>query len=163
MFHVVLHAPEIPNNTGNIGRTVAVTGGVLHLIHPLGFEIDEKAVRRAGLDYWERLDVREYPDFETYLHKANPQRLFLFTAKAGGTPWQTKMQTGDHLLFGGESQGVPESVLETVKTRFGPDALLKLPMLDGPRRPSLNLGSTVCAALYEGVRQNFDQFGMTLE
>ena len=97
MFHVVLHAPEIPNNTGNIGRTVAVTGGVLHLIHPLGFEIDEKAVRRAGLDYWERLDVREYADFETYLHKADPQRLFLFTAKAGASPWQTKMHVGDHL------------------------------------------------------------------
>ena len=73
------------------------------------------------------------------------------------------MQTGDHLLFGGESLGVPDSVLETVKTRFGPDALLKLPMLDGPRRPSLNLGSTVLCGVVRRVRQNFDQFGMTLE
>ena len=118
MFHVVLHAPEIPNNTGNIGRTVAVTGGVLHLIHPLGFEIDEKAVRRAGLDYWERLDVREYPILRHTCTK--PIRsLFLFTAKAGGTPWQTEMQTGDHLLFGGESQGVPDSVLERSKHALG--------------------------------------------
>ena len=163
MFHVVLHAPEIPNNTGNIGRTVAVTGGVLHLIHPLGFDIDEKAVRRAGLDYWHKLDVREYSDFETYLRKANPQRLFLFTAKAGGTPWETELRPGDHLLFGGESQGVPDGVLETVKSRFGAEALLKLPMLEGARRPSLNLGSTVCTAVYEGVRQNFGEFGIPLE
>ena len=163
MFHVVLHAPEIPNNTGNIGRTVAVTGGVLHLIHPLGFETDEKALRRAGLDYWQRLDIREYADFATYLQEAKPKRLFLFSAKGGKAPWEATLHAGDHLLFGGESQGVPDGVHESVKSRFGEEAMLKLPMLGGPRRPSLNLGSTVCAALYEGVRQNFSQFGGPLE
>ena len=123
--HVVLHAPEIPNNTGNIGRTVAVTGGVLHLIHPLGFEIDEKAVRRK----WALTIGNDSMCGNTQILRhtcTKPIRSASFCSPPRlEDPWQTEMQNGRSPALGGESQGVPDSVLETVKTRFGPDALLK--------------------------------------
>ncbi|HZW10587.1 MAG TPA: tRNA (cytidine(34)-2'-O)-methyltransferase [Phycisphaerales bacterium] len=145
-LHIVLHEPEIPNNTGNIGRTCVALGCALHLIHPLGFELSEKACRRAGLDYWPRLDVREHESLGAYFGTERPARLWLLTTKAARPAWDADLRAGDHLLFGRETRGLPDEVL----ARF-PDRALSLPMVAGER--SLNLATAVCAAAYEGVRQ----------
>ena len=146
LFDVVLHEPEIPNNTGNIGRTCVATGCALDLIHPLGFELSEKACRRAGLDYWPRLHVREHADWESYLRTRNPSRMWFFTTKTTRTVFDVQLRRGDALIFGKETRGLPPEVLE----RY-PDRLVTLPMAAGER--SLNLATAVCAAVYEGVRQ----------
>jgi len=145
-FDVVLHEPEIPNNTGNIGRTCVATGCALDLIHPLGFELSEKACRRAGLDYWPRLCVREHADWDSYLRARNPSRMWLFTTKTTRTVFDVRLNRGDALIFGKETRGLPPELLE----RY-PDRLVTLPMAAGER--SLNLATAVCAAVYEGVRQ----------
>ncbi|MFI4871414.1 MAG: tRNA (cytidine(34)-2'-O)-methyltransferase [Phycisphaerales bacterium JB061] len=146
MFHVVLHEPEIPNNTGNIGRTCVATGSGLHLIEPLGFDIDEKACRRAGLDYWPRLSLRTHADFDAYASATPGARRWMLSTKGGSLVYDADLRPGDHLVFGKESRGLPGEILE----RAG-DRLLRLPMMPGER--SLNLSSTVCTVLYEGVRQ----------
>ncbi len=153
LFHVVLHEPEIPNNTGNIGRTCVATHCALHLIKPLGFDTSEKACRRAGLDYWPRLQPREHESFEAYLRASTvgaPPRLWLFTTKSRsgrGVPlFDAEFRAGDHLVFGKETRGLPDELLE----RY-PDRLVTLPMAAGER--SLNLATAVCAAVYEGLRQ----------
>lgn len=149
VFHVVLHEPEIPNNTGNIGRTCIATGCALHLIHPLGFSTSEKACRRAGLDYWPRLRPTEHPSWDAYIAAATssaPPRLWLFSTKAVRPLWQADFRPGDHLVFGKETAGLPAALLE----RY-PDRLLTFPML--PTERSLNLATAVCAAVYEGLRQ----------
>jgi tRNA (cytidine/uridine-2'-O-)-methyltransferase len=148
-FRVVLHEPEIPNNTGNIGRTCVATGSSLHLVHPLGFETDEKACRRAGLDYWPRLGVREHANWESCvasLNGAAPARLWLLSTRSERCLWDADFQMGDVLVFGRESKGLPDELLE----RY-PDRGLRLPMMPGER--SLNLASAVCTVLYEGLRQ----------
>jgi tRNA (cytidine/uridine-2'-O-)-methyltransferase len=146
LFHVALHEPEIPNNTGNIGRTCVATRCALHLIHPLGFDTSEKACRRAGLDYWPRLRVREHASLDAYLRDAAPPRLWVFSTRARRPLFDAGLQRGDHLLFGPETRGLPPAVLE----RFE-DRLLLLPMVEGER--SLNLATAVCTVIYEGVRQ----------
>lgn len=146
LFHVVLHQPEIPNNTGNIGRTCVATGCALHLIHPLGFEVSEKACRRAGLDYWPRLTVREHDSWSAYLARAAPARLWLLSTKAGRVIYDADLRRGDHLVFGRETAGLPDEILEAHA-----DRLLVLPMMEGER--SLNLATAVCAVVYEGLRQ----------
>lgn len=146
LFHIVLHEPEIPNNTGNIGRTCVACACALHLIHPLGFELSEKACRRAGLDYWPRLRVAEHASFEAYLERAAPTSLWVFTTKSSRPLFDVDLRRGDHMLFGRETAGLPESIL----ARF-PDRCVTLPMARGER--SLNLATAVCAAAYEGVRQ----------
>lgn len=146
LFHVALHEPEIPNNTGNIGRTCVATGCALHLIQPLGFSTSEKACRRAGLDYWPRLAPAEHADFDSYLAACRPARLWLFTTKAARPTWEADLRPGDHLLFGKETKGLPDDLL----ARF-PDRRLVLPM--APAERSLNLATAVCAVVYEGVRQ----------
>jgi tRNA (cytidine/uridine-2'-O-)-methyltransferase len=148
VFHVVLHEPEIPNNTGNIGRTCIATGCSLHLIRPLGFSTDEKACRRAGLDYWPRLRPREHDGWEAYLASARPHasRLWLFSGDVGRPVWDARFEPGDHLVFGKETAGLPAPLLEA-----HPDRVLTFPMVPGER--SLNLATAVCAAVYEGVRQ----------
>lgn len=153
-FHVVLHEPEIPNNTGNIGRTCIATGCSLHLVHPLGFDTSEKALRRAGLDYWPRLGVIEHTNWDEYLGwpaessgaPASDPRRWLFTTKATRSLWDAQFRTGDHLVFGKETRGLPDSLLAA-----HPDRLLTLPMVPGER--SLNLATAVCAAVYEALRQ----------
>lgn len=145
LFHVVLLEPEIPNNTGNIGRTCVAVGAALHLIHPLGFDLSEKARRRAGLDYWPRLQVREHASWEGYAATGTPTR-WLFSTKARRTLYDATLAPGDHLVFGKETQGLPLGILEA-----DPDRVLSLPMLPGER--SLNLATAVCAVLYEGIRQ----------
>lgn len=145
-FHVVLHEPEIPNNTGNIGRTCVATGCSLHLVHPLGFDVSEKACRRAGLDYWPRLGVREHANWDNYLAAENPGRLWLFTTKTTRTVFDAELRPGDHFVFGKETAGLPRHILDT-----HPDQLLTLPMIESER--SLNLATAVCAVVYEGLRQ----------
>lgn len=145
-FHVVLHEPEIPNNTGNIGRTCIAASCALHLIAPLGFSTSVKACRRAGLDYWPRLAPTEHAGWESYLGAARPARLWFFTTKSARPAWDAGFLPGDHLVFGKETRGLPDELL-----RAHPDRLVTLPMAAGER--SLNLATAVCAAVYEGLRQ----------
>ncbi|MEO1007886.1 MAG: tRNA (cytidine(34)-2'-O)-methyltransferase [Planctomycetota bacterium] len=145
-FGVVLHEPEIPNNTGNIGRTCLTMGAALHLVEPLGFSLDEKALRRAGLDYWPRLAPSVHANWPAYESSyPNPTRWY-FTARRGRPAFEAPLRRGDHLVFGRETVGLPGSVL-----RGNEDRCVHLPMLAGER--SLNLATAVCAALCEGVRQ----------
>jgi len=156
-FHVVLHEPEIPNNTGNIGRTCIATGCALHLVGPLGFDTSEKALRRAGLDYWPRLGVTEHAAWGSYLEwcgrggaggavpSSGPRRWF-FSTKAARTLWDADLRLGDHLVFGKETRGLPDDLLE-----HHPGELVALPMMAGER--SLNLATAVCAVVYEGLRR----------
>ena len=150
-FHVVLVHPEIPNNTGNIGRTCVATGCALHLVHPLGFSTDEKACRRAGLDYWPRLGVIEHASWAAYATLHPPSAAWFLTTKADRTVFEATPVPGDHLIFGQETAGLPADVLRAVP----PDRLLRLPMRPGER--SLNLATAVCAVVYEGLRQLMDR------
>lgn len=145
-FHVVLHQPEIPNNTGNIGRTCVATACALHLIHPLGFDTSEKACRRAGLDYWPRLGVQEHASFNALREKHTGARMWYFTTKASRSVFDANFQHGDFLIFGKETAGLPDSILAQAG-----DRAIGFPMVEGER--SLNLATTVCAAIYEGLRQ----------
>ena len=150
-FHIVLLHPLIPNNTGNIGRTAAATGCRLHVIHPLGFDMSEKARRRAGLDYWHLVDCREHADWHAFLESERPQRLWLYTTAANRPHWEADLAEGDYMLFGAETTGVPQDVHDWVERMYGEDHRLVLPMVNGAR--SLNLATVVCAAVYEGLRQ----------
>jgi len=147
-FHVVLHEPEIPNNTGNIGRTCVATGAMLHLIKPMSFNTDEKALRRAGLDYWPRLNPTEHDSFDAYrASTAVPsEKMWFFTTKAACPMWEAPIHPGDHLIFGKETAGLPAEIIQSF-----PHRLVTLPMVPGER--SLNLATAVCAALYEAARQ----------
>jgi tRNA (cytidine/uridine-2'-O-)-methyltransferase len=151
LFHIVLLAPQIPNNTGNIGRTAMATGCRLHIVHPIAFDMDEKAVRRAGLDYWHLLDVKEHASWDVFLSEEDPQRLWLYTTQSTNAHWEANFRKGDYLLFGNEQHGVPQEVHDWVEHTQGNQARLNLPMVDGAR--SLNLATAVCAAVYEGFRQ----------
>jgi len=147
LFHIVLLSPQIPNNTGNIGRTAMATGCRLHIIHPIAFDMDEKAVRRAGLDYWHALDVREHESWDVFIATEHPERLWLLTTKSSKPLWNAMLAKGDYLLFGNEQHGVPQKVHDFV----GENASVTLPMVRDAR--SLNLATAVCAAVYEGFRQ----------
>ena len=146
LAHVVLHEPEIPNNTGSIGRTCVGMGCSLHLIHPLGFDVDEKACRRAGLDYWPRLDVREHKSFGAYLGSSEPSRVWVFTARGGAPAFDVPFARGDHLVFGKETAGLPDAVLDDYA-----DSRVTVPMVPGER--SLNLAVSVGMALVELQRR----------
>ncbi len=150
-LHIALLEPEIPNNTGVIGRTCVALGAALHLIHPLGFDIDDKARRRAGLDYWDRLDVREHGDLEAYLAAAavdSPRAptIWALSARAARPIWEARIRPGDHLLLGKETTGLGDDVLR----RFA-DSAVCLPIAPGER--SLNVGTVATAAAHECVRQ----------
>ena len=147
MFQVVLYCPEIPPNTGNIIRMCANTGAALHLIHPLGFSMDNARLRRAGLDYREYADVREHSDFDAYLETNRPDRLFALSGS--GTMWYTRcsFREGDAFLFGPESVGLDDGML----THRAVTDVLKIPML--PNRRSLNLANSVAIVLFEAWRQ----------
>lgn len=146
LFHVVLHEPEIPNNTGNIGRTCVATRSTLHLIHPLGFDISEKACRRAGLDYWPRLEVREHASWDGYVAATPEARRWMFTTKTTRNVFDAELRVGDHLVFGAETRGLPDAIVHA-----HPERLVRFPMALGER--SLNLATAVCAAVDEAVRQ----------
>jgi len=147
MFDVVLIEPEIPANTGNIGRTCVATGCALHLVKPLGFDTGDKACRRAGLDYWPRLALAEHDSFDAFLRTRSPGAgLWLLSTHATRTVFDAELRPGDALIFGKESAGLPTSLHE----RF-PERRICLPMLPGER--SLNLAAAVAAVVYEGLRQ----------
>jgi tRNA (cytidine/uridine-2'-O-)-methyltransferase len=146
LFHVVLHQPEIPNNTGNIGRTCVATACSLHLIHPLGFDTSEKACRRAGLDYWPRLDVRHHADWATFEGVESPRRLWMLHTSGRASVFDVELRRGDYLVFGRETRGLPADLLAAHAER-----VVYLPMV--PAERSLNLATAVCAVVYEGLRQ----------
>ena len=150
-FHIVLLEPEIPNNTGNIGRTAAATGCRLHIVHPIGFDLSEKARRRAGLDYWKLVDWREHESWEAFLRDEQPERAWLYTTRSDRPHWEAELAHGDYLLFGRETSGAPPDVHRWVEQVIGPEHRITLPML--PEARSLNLATVVCAAVYEGLRQ----------
>jgi tRNA (cytidine/uridine-2'-O-)-methyltransferase len=147
LIHVVLFQPEIPPNTGNIIRLCANTGARLHLIEPLGFELEDKQLKRAGLDYHEWATVKTYPDLTSFIEAAAPARLLPFSTRAKTLYADMAFRTGDALLFGPETRGLPTAILESVP----PEQRLRLPMLPGNR--SLNLSNTVAVAVYEVWRQ----------
>lgn len=147
MFDVVLFEPEIPPNTGNIIRLCANTGARLHLIRPLGFQFDDRQLRRAGLDYHEWAAVRLHRDLPTFLADLKPTRLFAFTTKAARHYHAVRYQPDDTLLFGPETRGLPAAILESIPA----EQRLRLPMLTAGR--SLNLSNAVAIVLYEAWRQ----------
>lgn len=147
-LHIALVEPEIHWNTGNIGRTALAVGAELHLIEPLGFSLDDKQVRRAGLDYWPRVKLRRWPDWETFA-RALPElgEPWLFSAAATRDYWDAKFSERTVLIFGRESVGLPRALVEQHR-----DRALKIPMLDGALR-SLNLSTAAALAAYEVARQ----------
>lgn len=147
MFHVVLHRPEIPPNTGNVIRLCANTGCRLHLVGPLGFTLDDRQLRRAGLDYREWASVCEHKDFDELVVALGAARLFAFSTRHSLRYTDCRWQAGDAMLFGGESAGLPEGVLAAI-----PEAhRVRLPMVPGNR--SLNLSNSVAVAVFEAWRQ----------
>ena len=146
MLHVVLVEPEIPQNTGNIARTCLAAGARLHLIEPLGFDLDGAALRRAGMDYWEKCDVHCWPSLDDLRIAAGAGRFFYLTSKATRPYWEARFVPGDYLVFGRETRGLPESLLEQEKAR-----LWTIPM--EPAARSLNLATSVGIVLYEARRQ----------
>lgn len=147
MLHIVLYQPEIPANTGNIIRLCANTGAALHLIEPLGFELEDKKLRRAGLDYHEWADVQRYKSLKHFRQTRNPQRLFALSTKGSSLYSDIRFQDGDYLLFGPETRGLPAEVLDSMDK----DRKLYLPMQENSR--SLNLSNTVAIVLYEAWKQ----------
>ncbi|MAT81878.1 MAG: tRNA (uridine(34)/cytosine(34)/5-carboxymethylaminomethyluridine(34)-2'-O)-methyltransferase TrmL [Phycisphaerae bacterium] len=150
-LNIVLVQPEIPNNTGNIGRTAAATAARLHVVHPIGFDMSEKARRRAGLDYWDLVDCREHENWDSFLELERPPRAWLFTTKATHSLWEARFEPNDYLIFGGETRGAPEPVHDWVTRQWGDEHRISLPMAPGIR--SLNLATAVCAGIYEARRQ----------
>ncbi len=147
MLNIVLLEPEIPANTGNIGRTCVATGSRLHLIEPLGFRLDEKSLRRAGMDYWKALDVTTYIDYGEFLEKNPGARLYMATTKAERIYTEIRYEPDCYIMFGKESAGIPEEIL--VEHR---EECVRIPMAGGIR--SLNLGNSAAVILYEALRQN---------
>ena len=146
MFNIVLVEPEIPQNTGNIVRTCAATGGKLHLVRPLGFEVTDKYLKRAGLDYWSEVEISYYDSIEEVFDKYPSSRFWFFTTKGLLRHSDAKFQEGDFLVFGKESKGLPEELLKNNR-----ENCLRIPMIGETR--SLNLSNSVAIAVYEGLRQ----------
>lgn len=147
MVNIVLHQPEIPANTGNIGRTCVATGSRLHLIEPLGFRLNEKEIKRAGMDYWEHLDVRRYVNYEAFLEENKGAKIWYATTKAKQTYSEVCFGENDYIMFGKESAGIPEEILVNNE-----ECCIRIPMLEEIR--SLNLSNSVAIVLYEALRQN---------
>lgn len=146
MLNIVLVEPEIPQNCGNIARTCAATGCRLHLVRPLGFDISEKAVKRAGLDYWHLVDVRDYENLSDFFQRNEAKRMWCLSTKAPRRYTEAEFRDGDYLFFGKETKGLPESFLEAHR-----DACIRLPMRSEAR--SLNLSNAVAITVYEALRQ----------
>ena len=146
MLNIVLVEPEIPQNCGNIARTCAATGARLHLIRPLGFDISEKAVRRAGLDYWELVEVRDYENLEDFFSRNQVERMWCLSTKAPRSYTEATFSDEDYLFFGKETKGLPESFLEAHRS-----SCIRLPMRQEAR--SLNLSNAVAITVYEALRQ----------
>ena len=147
MVNIVLHEPEMPANTGNIGRTCVATGSVLHLIEPLGFKINDKMLKRAGLAYWDKLDVHVYSDYQDFLEKNPGAKIYMASTKAPQTYTEVQYEEDAYIMFGKESAGIPEEILKA-----NPDTCVRIPMIGETR--SLNLSNSVAIVLYEALRQN---------
>jgi tRNA (cytidine/uridine-2'-O-)-methyltransferase len=146
-MNIVLYEPEIPSNTGNIGRTCVATGSSLHLIEPLGFRLDEKSLKRAGMDYWHELDVTTYVNWEEFCEKNPNANLYFATTKGRHVYSDVTYEPDSFLVFGKESAGIPEEILKD-----HPDRCVRIPMIGETR--SLNLANSVAVVLYEALRQN---------
>jgi len=146
-MHIVLHQPEIPANTGNIGRTCVATGTSLHLIEPLGFRLDEKSIKRSGMDYWEHLNVTRYINYNEFLEKNPGAKIWYATTKARRSYTEVSFGENDYIMFGKESAGIPEEILVDNE-----ETCIRIPML--PEIRSLNLSNSVAIVLYEALRQN---------
>ena len=147
MLNIVLYEPEIPANTGNIGRTCVATGTRLHLIEPLGFKLNEKSLKRAGMDYWKDLDVTTYIDYQDFLEKNPGAKIYMATTKAHKVYTDVEYEPDCYIMFGKESAGIPEEILVEHE-----EDCMRIPM-NGDIR-SLNLGNSVAIVLYEALRQN---------
>lgn len=145
-MNIVLHQPEIPANTGNIGRTCVATGTALHLIEPLGFHLDEKSIKRAGMDYWDKLDVTRYMNVQEFREKNPEVKIWYATTKAKRLYTEADFSPGDYIMFGKESAGIPEELLVENE-----ETCIRIPMLEEIR--SLNLSNAVAIVLYEALRQ----------
>lgn len=153
-MNIVLFEPEMPMNTGNIGRTCVATNTRLHLIEPLGFKLNEKAVKRAGLDYWDKLDVTVYSDFQDFLDRNPGAKIYMATTKAPKTYTDVEYEPDCYIMFGKESAGIPEEILVEYK-----ENCVRIPMWGDIR--SLNLSNSVAIVLYEALRQNgFEKMNM---
>lgn len=146
-MHIILHQPEIPANTGNIGRTCVATGTALHLIEPLGFRLDEKSIKRAGMDYWGQLDVTRYMNYQEFRDGHPGAKIWYATTKAKRLYTEAAFGQDDYIMFGKESAGIPEELLVENE-----ETCIRIPMLDEIR--SLNLSNAVAVVLYEALRQN---------
>ena len=146
MLHVVLVEPEIPQNTGNIARTCLAAGARLHLVEPLGFAIDSSALRRAGMDYWKKCDIRHWKSLDAVRAEAGDARFFYLSAKCRRSYWEAKFSDGDYLVFGRETRGLPDSLLAAEEANT-----LTIPMTADAR--GLNLATSVGIVLYEACRQ----------
>ena len=155
MLNIVLHEPEMPANTGNIGRTCVAAGARLHLIEPLGFSLNEKMLKRAGLDYWDKLDVTVYDDYADFLKKNPGAKIYMATTKAEKTYCDVNYEDDCYIMFGKESAGIPEEILVDNE-----ETCVRIPMIGDIR--SLNLSNSVAIVLYEALRQH-DFSHMNLE
>lgn len=146
-LNIVLYEPEIPTNTGNIGRTCVATGTKLHLIEPLGFSLSEKALKRAGMDYWSQLEVERYVNYEDFLQRNPGAKIYMATTKAKKIYSEASYEPDCYIMFGKESAGIPEEILVE-----HPEECVRIPMIGETR--SLNLSNSVAIVLYEALRQN---------
>ena len=146
-FNVVLHEPEIPNNTGNIGRLCLASNSTLHLIKPYGFEITDQKLRRAGLDYWQYLNYKEYNSFDDFMTECKPQQMAMFSSHAKKSYLNLEFKDDIYLIFGKESVGLPNEIIST-----NPSNLFQIPLYSQHIR-SLNIANAVSIVLYEGLRQ----------
>ena len=146
-LNIVLYEPEIPANTGNIGRTCVATGTRLHLIEPLGFHLDEKSIKRAGMDYWSELDVTTYVNWDDFCEKNPGAKIYMATTKGRHVYTEVSYEPDCYIMFGKESAGIPEEILKA-----NPDTCVRIPMIGETR--SLNLSNSVAIVLYEALRQN---------
>lgn len=151
MFNIVLYEPEIPQNTGNIARTCACTNTALHLIEPLGFDVSESAIKRAGLDYWDKVTVKIYKSFDDFLEKNSGANCYFLSKKASTSYTSVKYKDGDFLVFGKETKGLPDPLLEKYANKA-----LRIPMAGGVR--CLNLSNSAAIVLYEALRQTDFKF-----
>lgn len=154
-MNIVLHEPEIPHNTGSIGRTCVATGTSLHLIKPLGFKLTDKYVKRSGMDYWKHVDLHVYENFEDFIYKNPEAKIYMLTTKAKKAYTEAEYMENDFLMFGKESKGIPEEILVKYE-----DTSVRIPMIGETR--SLNLSNAVAITLYEALRQQ-DFCGMKMK
>lgn len=147
-FNIVLVTPQIPQNTGNISRLCAVSNARLHLIEPIGFSLMDKQLRRAGLDYWDYLEIKRHKNFDTFLESSNTERMFFLSSKVEKPYWNEKFLDEDYLIFGSETSGIPEEITTKYLDKF-----LTIPQANKNVR-CLNLSTSVGIVLYEAIRQN---------